>query len=119
VATAADLRNTMPNLGPALLDIEQIRHPDYMMLAFTLSRKIKELQAEGNAHAAAGLMVWLHTARAATDSQLRYLAKDMWAELERGFPFVDEAAEDIEMLVGKRPNVVGAAFFPLGLNPHE
>jgi hypothetical protein len=82
MALAADVRNAMPLLKEALLDLHVLTGPDCAMLPFQMSQKVHELQRQQRYSDAAASMVWLHTARAAQDQQLRYLVNQMWRELE-------------------------------------
>jgi hypothetical protein len=64
------------------------------------------------------LAIWLHTSRAALFPQVRYLAKEMWRELERGFPLLSDVLLHIEGNFGLHLDVRGAQRFPVGLDPH-
>jgi hypothetical protein len=61
---------------------------------------IRACQEERNFALAAGYMVWLHTLRAVTNSDLRSLAQEMWEELQRGFPHVNESYAAIMAIPG-------------------
>ena len=70
-----------------------------------------------------GAMVWLHSLRAFHFPEVRMLGRQMWAELERGFPHVVDAFRFIEETV-KMPlpsGIVQASrFIPVGLErSHE
>ena len=60
-------------------------------------------------------MVWLHTIRAANTPELRFKGRILWKELARGFPCVDDAADNLFALTGITLNVEGYAAVPDGL----
>lgn len=66
-----------------------------------LSKLVRALQSENQLTDAGGAMVWLHTLRALKFPELRSLGRKMWRELARGFPHVEEAFEQMQMLTGK------------------
>ena len=82
-----------------------------------LVKTIAEAQKQGRTQDAAGLMIWAHTARAGIRLELRALAREMWRELARGFPHVQEAALGFENLTGRRLRISGADEFPAGFTP--
>jgi hypothetical protein len=74
-------------------------------------------------HPSAGAaMVWLHTLRALQFPELRLLGRQMWGQLQRGFPHVFDAFRFFEGTVGQ-PLPLGALqasqFIPVGLEPFE
>lgn len=66
-----------------------------------IGRVIKSLQSEGALSSAAGLMLWLHTARSAMRPELRYTAKRMWEQLERckkgGYSLAEELCREQQL----------------------
>jgi hypothetical protein len=118
LALAADFRNSDANLRESLLDIYRLCGKDYMMLPFELSQLVKQLQQQKKYSDAGAVMVWLHTVRCAQHPQVRYLAKQMWGELERGFPLISLAAQEIERIEHRTLIIDRATEFPEGLNPH-
>jgi hypothetical protein len=81
---------------------------------------IREFQKIGQPSDAAGTMVWLHSMRALAFPELRELGRDMWNELQRGFPYVSDALSAIEALTGNPlPAGTGTActFVPEALAP--
>jgi hypothetical protein len=118
MALAADVRNAMPVLKEALLDLHALTGPHCAMLPFQMSQKVQELQRQQRYSDAAAWMVWVHTARAAQDQQLRYLVKQMWRELERGFPYVKDCASAFEAAGNGALVITRGTEFPVGLNPH-
>jgi hypothetical protein len=80
-----------------------------------LSRIVLSLQRSGRAMRAPGIMVWVHTLRAEQRIELRHLAKQMWGEIERGFPHALDASWDFERLTGKCiPVLPGMIGVPIG-----
>jgi len=75
-----------------------------------------------NDPSAGAAMVWLHTLRALQFPELRLLGRQMWGELQRGFPHVFAAFHFMEDTVGQ-PLPLGALqasqFIPVGLEPFE
>jgi hypothetical protein len=58
-------------------------------------------------------MVWLHTLRCLTTPELRDLGRQMWQELERGFPHTPEALARIEAVTHRAspPGTLPACHF--------
>ena len=79
------------------IDFENIIHLASTDPHFNLGlvKTIKELQKSGALSSAAGLMLWLHTARSALFPELRYTAKRMWEQLERCGPEGYELAKEL------------------------
>jgi hypothetical protein len=106
---AADLRNRYETLRDDLLDLGQLCQERHKGVPFQLSQMIQKSQSQRD---------WLHTSRAAQFPQVRYLAKEMWRELERGFPLLSDVLLHIEGNFGLHLDVRGAQRFPVGLDPH-
>jgi hypothetical protein len=64
-----------------------------------------------------GLMVWLHTFRATTIPHLRLKGREMWAQLMRGMPHVDDGATAFQLFVGVQVNLSNAGRIPQNLLP--
>lgn len=81
---------------------------------------IKTFQKKGQRTDAAGAMVWLHTLRAFTSPEITAIGREMWKELSRGFPYVEDSLKRIQELKG---NSIPAEayeeyrFIPPGLEP--
>ena len=58
-----------------------------------LSRVIKEYQRRGDTSYASFCMVMMHTFRSLSALELVPLGKEMWKELERGFPYIQEGQD--------------------------
>ena len=94
-------------------------HPDLVALAeigvaFRINRMARTVQKEEPA-TAAGLMVWLHTIRASETPEIRVLGREMWAQLARGIPYAEEAADGIFHVFGIRLNTTGVQRIPTNL----
>ncbi|MGU9981004.1 hypothetical protein ACJ4V0_13290 [Phreatobacter sp. HK31-P] len=87
------------------------------MLAYKVSKKVVELRRSGLVAAAGVMSVWLVTYRAA-DPALRYQAKQMWAELARGFPLFEDAISYWARAAGHWPDCDSVPWFPRGLRPN-
>ncbi|QHA83566.1 hypothetical protein E3Z27_18725 [Pseudomonas mediterranea] len=116
VALATDARNRLEEAGFILSD---------PIGAYTLKPEtpaalhgmILSLQAEGKLQEAAALMVWLHTARVGARIELRPLAREMWRQLERGFPHAQEASRSLMRTLFRSIRLDGYDQFPKGLSP--
>jgi len=84
---------------------------------FLLIRLKRDMQKRGRFHVVPALMVWIHTIRAAMHIELRGLAREMWGQLERGFPYVEESAFTAFNLDGRLLKIDGADQFPIGFSP--
>ena len=98
VAIATHWRNVLKDDGVDLLDPMSAEQID-PMIALKLNKMIRQVQKE-NPTFATGLMVWLHTIRTANTPELRLEGRAMWSELQRGFPFAQEAGEDLADITG-------------------
>jgi len=71
---------------------------------------------------ALGVMILLHSVRALNVPEIRGLGREMWKELERGFPYVEDTLEEIRGLTGNPlpPNIDDELkFIPHGLEPRR
>ena len=87
-----------------------------------LGRAIKHFQKLKQPSDAFGVMVWLHSVRALNVPELRFLGRKMWKELERGFPYVEDALQAVQTISGNPmpPNIENALrFIPVGLEPRN
>ncbi|HDU8563571.1 TPA: hypothetical protein RG686_000837 [Morganella morganii] len=105
-------------LKPALCIIKD---PD-ILLIFRPEIELKQRNEEYEI--AAGLMVWLHTLRCASDPLLRKYGRELWQELQRGFKYVEPFIYNtgIEVAVNtpytKIPlDINEYDYFPEGLTP--
>ena len=117
VATAAHIRNNiLRDDGVDLLQplLEESRDP---MLAWKMNKLYAQAQKEAP-DLAAGVAVWVHTLRAANTPELRLKGRMMWAELARGFPFVETQADDFRQVTGYPLKIEGYESTPNGLEPN-
>jgi hypothetical protein len=116
VAVATDIRHRLESEGHVLMDPISYVALEPQFPHF-LSSTIVRLQKQGQPVDAAGMMIWAHTFRAANRLELRGLGREMWGELERGFPYIEESASGFMRLTGKWLDISGANSFPIGLSP--
>jgi hypothetical protein len=116
LAIATHIRHGMEGDGHNIMDpiVYTAQNPGF---ALFLSRMIIEAQKQGRTQEAAGLMIWLHTARAGIRLELRSFGREMWAQLERGFPYVQQAALAGLPIAATHANITGATQFPAGFTP--
>ena len=62
-----------------------------------LTQLIRFAQKQQQPIVAVGFMPWLHTLRTVEDTELRFLVREMWGEVARGFPHVDAWAEELSV----------------------
>ena len=63
-----------------------------------ISKAIKNHQQQGNNHLASFMMVWMHSLRSLSSLELVPLGKEMWVELERGFPYIENGFQTVSTL---------------------
>jgi hypothetical protein len=81
-----------------------LMEPDRVVLSdpaaqMTLNQLIRSVQRKEPAMAV-GLMIWLHTLRAANIPELRYSGRRMWKQLLRGAPHVYDGAYCFRLVAG-------------------
>ncbi|WP_443692036.1 hypothetical protein ACRZ5O_22670 [Pseudomonas protegens] len=113
---ATHQRNMFQDDGVRLMD-PLVDYPMNPAIALRLGGIIREYQRTKQPSDAAGTMVWLHTIRVGGQHGLRPIAREMWRQLSRGFPHVEEAAFEIMRLTLKVPRTTGYDQFPAGLTP--
>lgn len=116
VALATDIRHRLELEGHIIIDpiVYLITNPEFTV---TLIHVYQELQKHNKMQEASGVMVWIHTFRAAANLELRGLGRSIWRELERGFPHIDSSADGYYMLTNIKLDIEGANSFPKGLTP--
>lgn len=84
-----------------------------------LVKTAKDFQKKGHRGLinAAALFVWIHTLRATINPNLRVKAREMWGELARGFPHIEEGTRLIEELMGETLELSKAGTYPDGFIP--
>ncbi|WP_434703123.1 hypothetical protein J3P85_19560 [Pseudomonas sp. Z1-12] len=116
VALATDARNRLEEAGFILSDPIGA-HTLKPETPAALHGMILNLQAEGRLQEAAAIMVWLHTARVGARLELRPLAREIWRQLERGFPHAQEASRSLMRTLFRSIRLDGFDQFPKGLSP--
>jgi hypothetical protein len=85
-----------------------------------LSEAVKYFQKMNQGGDAFGVMIWLHSVRALNIPEVRLFGRQMWRELQRGFPFASAALDDLR-LITRKPFPIGTeeqlTFIPRGLEP--
>jgi hypothetical protein len=116
VAVATHFRHSLEDDGHDPMDpIAYVAvNPGFLLFLSTTANRLKKQRKEQEA---AAFMIWTNTARAGARLELRGLGREMWRELSRGFPHVEEAARDFRFRTGIGLNIVDAEQFPLGLTP--
>jgi hypothetical protein len=127
IVLANSLRIKLLNMGKipeAALDFSIPRDDDTQLqcdlCSVTLANAIKQFQKMGQPTDAFSAMVWLHSVRALNIPEIRGLGREMWGQLSRGFPYVDEPLWEMKGLVGDRLPVGlehELMFVPRGLEP--
>lgn len=85
-----------------------------------LIKSYQKMQTEAGYNDAAGLMIWAHSLNALNYPEARYLGRQIWEELSRGFQHVDNGFVQLERLVGFGvPSEIEecATKYPEGLEP--
>lgn len=80
------------------------------LIAVKINRLIAKVQKE-NPELASGLMVWLHTLRAANNPEIRIKGRAMWGELRRGFGEAYQGSLDISEILGIKLHIESEADF--------
>jgi hypothetical protein len=88
-------------------------------LSSKLRKLIQEYQSNGDNTSAACVMVWLHSLRCSALLDVRPLGRELWQELRRGFPFVDDAANSMLRTTRQLLNTDGFDSIPVGLEPER
>lgn len=116
VVVVTHIRNNLEDLGFRLMD-PIVDYPFDPTVTLRLVGIIKEYQKSKQLTEAAGVMVWLHTMRVGGRHELRPQAREMWRQLGRGFPHVENAAFEILKLTLTPPKIEGYDRYPAGLTP--
>lgn len=125
---ATVMRMTAVNEGnwpSSIGDVNAPSHPA-AQLQLKIAQQIKSFQRDKNTAAAAALMVWLHSLRSSTIPEIRFLGREMWAQLERGRHLYAEGAAllreqgvDLPMRVGGTYLIEEMLYVPNGLEPQK
>jgi hypothetical protein len=87
-----------------------------------VARLVRKYQTNSEHIDAAGAMVWVHTLRSLTIPELRDLGRQMWQQLERGFPHTADALARIEAVtrrVSPPGTLPACCFIPRDLDPRD
>ncbi len=85
-----------------------------------INKLARQFRRMGLASDSAGAMVWSYTLRCLNVPELRPLGNELWTELKRGFPHVEDALKEGEAEKGESfPERVWAewSMIPAGLDP--
>jgi hypothetical protein len=113
----------MGEIPEAALDLRIYRDEQTQMECDTctikLIRRIGQFQQLNEPANATGLMLWVHSIRALNVPEIRFLGKEMWREIDRGFPYIEEEIENWNAISGENlPEsfAAEARFIPIGLD---
>ena len=114
VATLAAADLALEERGIDVFDpFSAIAHDPSASLFF--STLVGKLQEDGRQVLAAGAMVWAHTLRATVNHKSRNIVRGIWAELNRGTPYVEDARHDLLSMFGIWPDLERAGHVPIGM----
>ena len=117
LASAYHIGNNLNRNGWPIDDpLNYLDNPDLYTL--DLTKSYSTLQNEECWNDAAALAIWIHTFRCADYGELRYIAKECWAELSRGRPYVEQFADAFFLMSGIEVNYSGYENFPNGFAPN-
>jgi predicted amidophosphoribosyltransferase len=85
----------------------------YPTVVINLHNVAKCLSKENYLKSKAGIMVWIHTLRAADNPEMFMKGLDMWCELERGFNHAESGKKAIESKLKVKICIDGYNFNPL------
>jgi len=88
-------------------------------VALYFSKMVIELQKIGRQPLAPGPMVWTHTMRATYNHNVRNLVRDIWTELHRGEPFVEDARDELFSVYDMWPSLDRLGETPIGLESEK
>lgn len=90
------------------------------MMQMRINRLAGQFTKMRQAADATGAMIWSYSLRCLNIGEMRPLGREMWAELQRGFPHAEEALDEGEERKGEKfnPRVWAEwAMIPVGLEP--
>lgn len=115
LAVAADLRNRFLLIEQVDLHYPSVCLIENPKLAVYLNKMVREFKAANSGAYAGAAMIWLHTIRSMTDLRIRPSGRRMWAELARGIPHTEAAADMHRYLFGTHLNISEFDVIPDGL----
>ncbi|MDG2355052.1 MAG: hypothetical protein P8L82_03430 [Paracoccaceae bacterium] len=80
--------------------IELEKYDTYMNFMHLCETQVKKHQSNNDFNSASHMMIWLHTFRAICDHTLMSGVRDMWEELNRGRPLVENEIDSASFLLG-------------------
>jgi len=115
VAYSTHTKHLIERLGVDLFFPNDIymKNPDLLP---ELVKQISNFKSQGNHIAASAMMVWAHTIRATTRSDLVARGRAMWTELSRGFSGVEHAKSNIASRTGNLLNTSDSNKIPYSLD---
>ena len=116
VALAAHFKNKYLERGIDLSHPIQM-HIENPLFVVELINDVKALQKRNMEILAPGDLVWIASLRAANDLKLRAIARKVWGQLERGFPYAEAASNYMLEQMGFELNILNFDKFPDGLTP--
>lgn len=79
------------------------------------SQMVIKLQKDGRNELAPGAMVWAHTLRATMNHKSRNIVREIWSELNRGEPYVEDARDYLLSAYSIWPSLDRAGETPVGM----
>lgn len=125
VAVAAVIRMRLREVGhlpDEVLQVTAMQEYEQAMVQRRISRLVRRFQSDHEYIDAAGAMVWLHTLRSLSRPELRFLGRQMWQQLERGFARTPEALAQIVAVTRREPplgTLAACLFIPGDLDPDD
>jgi hypothetical protein len=117
VAVAAHMRNQFKELYGVDLLFPAFAIEQDASLPIKFNSLIKDYQKQNKFSDAAAAMVWLHTLRSFNDSKVRNSVREVWRQLQRGFPHGEVKADFVSEHFGIDMDIEGFDLFPDGLTP--
>ena len=104
VAMTADVKNQFAKHGIYLTKPLELHamNPNFVV---EMVEQVKALQKAGQSELCSGFIVWITSLRAGNDFKLRNVARQVWGQLERGFPHVDRAVVDAQLFLPNDLNI--------------
>jgi hypothetical protein len=104
VAIGTILRMQISQKDPILQEVldsgYSAPHDKLSKIMLNLSSLVKDLEKEGRTRDGVGVAIWLHTLRCYAHPEFIDYGKKIWAEMRRGFDYVDVALDNLEVALG-------------------
>lgn len=113
---ATHFRNEQAGLGIDLSDpaTAGIISPG---LALSYAQQVRDYRLNGQYIWVNGPLIWLYSIVSLQNPRKRWAGRHLWKELQRGVPYVEEAAISLEVLIETRFDLRDADMVPKGLAP--